>query len=65
MAGSYPSSAGSVFACVVAAWGMTKIDLAGGSTRNIVLAFAAHQAAIALGLALRVRWLRRALEQSA
>lgn len=65
LVGSYPSAAGSAFACASAAWLMARIDVSGPSVRNIALAFAVHQLSILLGIALRVRWLAAALELSA
>jgi hypothetical protein len=59
--GSYASFAGSVFAWLGSAWVLTKLDLTSPTTRGIALAFAVHQAAVMLGIALRVRWLDRAL----
>jgi hypothetical protein len=62
--GSYPSSAGAVFSALSAAWLLTKIDLSGPATRGVVLAFAVHQLAIIISIALRVRWLGTALALS-
>jgi hypothetical protein len=62
--GSYPSSAGAVFSGLSAAWLLTRIDLSGPATRAIVLAFAVHQLAIIISIALRVRWLSTALALS-
>ncbi|HTA89397.1 MAG TPA: hypothetical protein VK745_07475 [Polyangiaceae bacterium] len=63
--GSYPSSAGAIFSGLSAAWLLTRIDLSGPATRGIALAFAVHQLAIIISIALRVRWLSAALALSA
>jgi hypothetical protein len=63
--GSYPSVTGSAFAWLSAAWLLMRLDLSGPSTRGIALAFLVHQAAVLVGLALRVRWLGGALALAA
>lgn len=65
LAGGYPVAAASSFAYLCCVWLMARLDLAHPSPRNLVLSFAAHQAAVLFAVAWRVRWLRRALELSA
>ena len=63
--GSYPSAAGSLLAWLGALWVLTKLDLESPTTRGVALAFVVHQVAVLFSLALRVRWLERALALSA
>lgn len=62
--GSYPSVAGAALGYLSAAWLVSGLDLSGGSTRPIAIAFIAHQLAVLFAIAWRVRWLKTALELS-
>ena len=59
--GWYPSAAGALLAYLVAAWLTQRVALESASHRAIAASFAAHQLAVLLGIACRVRWLRAAL----
>jgi hypothetical protein len=59
--GAYPSVAGATLAYVVAACVTTRFDLTSASRLAIAGAFFAHQLAVLIAIACRVRWLRTAL----
>jgi len=65
LAGSYASTAGSVFAWLAAASVLSRIDLANPVTRGIALAFVVHQLAVLFSIGMRVRWLGTTLALSA
>jgi hypothetical protein len=61
LCGSYVSTSAGLFGYLVAAWLMTRVDLAQQVPARIALAFLVHQCAIVFGIAWRVRWLRSTL----
>jgi hypothetical protein len=65
LGGAYPSVMGSLCAWLASAWVLGKIALGDAKPSAIVLAFCVHQIAMLLSVALRVRWLDRALELGA